>query len=179
MAQLLIFTFVLLLSLQPKMASATQQILQGTLHHSSQVRFEVIDGFAFQNYIKVYLDQKHLGNFMGSNGLGVNRFKLKVSELEAAVFEHGGHFYLPLTGRLQNGEPEIQQIIHFPDTRAQASTPLLGQEKCQRLQSEIEKVIREGQSFTHSIEALADKLEDRRPAGQLLDELISMPKLQD
>ncbi len=164
MGQLLIFTIVMLISLQPKVARATQ-ILQGTLHHSSKVRFEVIDGFAFQNYIKVYLDQKHLGNFMGTNGLGVNRFKLKVTELEAAVYEYGGHFYLPLSGRLHNGEPEIQQIIHFPETSSQASTQMMGPEKCQRLQSEVEKVIREGQVFSHSLSTLADKLQDRRPAS--------------
>ena len=173
MRQVLIFTILLMISLQPKVASATQ-ILQGTLHHSSKIRFEVIDGFAFQNYIKVYLDQKHLGNFMGTNGLGVNRFKLKVAEIEAAVYEYGGHFYLPLSGRLHNGEPEIQQIIHFPESSSQASTHHIGQEKCQRLQSEIEKVVREGQSLTNSLGALADKFEDRRPASEpvLLEDWI-------
>jgi hypothetical protein len=92
-----------------------QTILQGELIEASRVRFELVDGLAFQNSIRVIVDEQELGHFLGTGGTWARTLERKVEQLNQERLSHNGSFYLPLATRSVRGRSVIEQIIHFPD----------------------------------------------------------------
>lgn len=90
-----------------------QHILQGQLFDASEVEFELINGFAFQNSILIRLNHEPYGHFNGPVGIRAQKLQSMIDELNLAK-KSGGKFYLPTGSRFQKGSPVVQSIIHFP-----------------------------------------------------------------
>jgi len=93
-----------------------QHILQGELFSASEVDFELIDGFAFQNSILVRLQGEPYGHFNGTVGMRAQKMQSLINELNQAK-EQGGQFYLPMGAKRQRGTPTVQSIVHFPNAK--------------------------------------------------------------
>lgn len=96
-----------------------KHILQGELVDASAVHFEVVDGFAFQNAIRVWIGEVEHGLFLATEGTRAKKLHEMVEQLKQTQQSEGGHFYLPLSGKIVRGDPIIGEIIHFPTTGAQ------------------------------------------------------------
>lgn len=104
--------FILSLLLLPVRLFAVT-ILQGQLIPAENVEFELIDGFVFQNSIRIKVDGEELGHFFGSGGTWATTFERKVNELNGVQ----GMFYLPVSKRTLRGHQVVEQIVHFPEQR--------------------------------------------------------------
>lgn len=151
-------------------------MVQGELVPVSQVRFEVIDGFAFQNYIKVYVNGLHVGNYMGPMGTKAQVFKKKVEQLEQKVMVEGGSYYLPIKARAVRGENVIEKIVHFPQARAQGSSRDLAscESQLKELENRASLIYQESLRVSRPLEQLLEQMQSRTQQlgeSEIMDEL--------
>lgn len=159
----ILFIFTLF---KPLWASSIE-VTKGELIAASQVRFEMIDGFAFQNYIKVYIEGLHVGNYMGPIGTQADDYKEMVEELEQKVRVSGGNFYLDIKERKMHGEKVVEKIVHFPHARTidEASYDLAScQQELRDLENRASMIFQESLRATEPLEKLIKHMKKREPA---------------
>lgn len=144
-------------------------VVQGELVPVSQVRFEVIDGFAFQNFIKVYVNGLHIGNYIGPMGTKTVEFRKKVESLQNMALVQGGAYYLPKKTKPIRGENVIEKIVHFPEAkRSFASGNDLA--SCEKQLLELENraslIYRESLKVSRPLEQLLQQMQSRQPLGE-------------
>lgn len=144
--------------------SSDNGVIQGQLVPVSQVKFEVIDGFAFQNYIKVYVKDLHVGNYMGPMGTKEVEFKEKVKLLEQRSLVQGGNYYLPIKDRTVRGEKIVEKIVHFPEAqRVQGESSDLAacENQLRELENRTSLIYQESLKVSRPLEQLLQQMQSR------------------
>lgn len=166
-----LFLFICLFAIAPFTTSWALEsgVVQGELVPVSQVRFEVIDGFAFQNYIKVYVKGLHVGNYVGPMGTKAAEFKNKVETLQKMAMVQGGTYYLPAKARPVRGENVIEKIVHFPEAvKKQGLNKDLASCEAQlrELENRASLIYQESLRVSRPLEQLLQQMQSRQELGE-------------
>jgi hypothetical protein len=142
-------------------------LVRGELISTSTVRFQLIDGFAFQNYIKIYVDGLHVGNYIGAMGAPADKYKKMIDDLEHKVRISGGNFYLDIKERKMHGEKVVEKIVHFPKILniEEAAYDLAScQQELRDLENRASMIFQESLRATEPLEKLIQHIKKRKPA---------------
>lgn len=163
----LILLISLIFSLNVPLHASQTGLVQGELTPTSKVRFQLIDGFAFQNYVKVYVDGLHVGNYIGAMGTPASKYRKMIDELEQKVRVSGGNFYLDIKERKIHGERIVEKIVHFPHIQ-NAEEAAYDLASCQQELRDIENraamIFQESQRVTKPLEKFIEHIKKRTPA---------------
>jgi hypothetical protein len=142
-------------------------LVKGELVSTSTVRFQLIDGFAFQNYIKIYVDGLHVGNYIGAVGAPADKYQKMIDDLEHKVRISGGNFYLDIKGRKMHGERVVEKIVHFPkvlNIEETAYDLASCQQELRDLENRASMIFQESLRATEPLEQLIQHMKKRNPA---------------
>lgn len=144
-------------------------LVQGELIATSKVRFQLIDGFAFQNYIKIYVDGLHVGNYIGPMGTPASKYSDMIDELQQKVRVSGGNFYLDIKDRKMHGERVVEKIVHFPNVQnmEEASYDLAScQQELRDIENRASMIFQESMRATEPLEQFIKHMKKRAPTSE-------------
>lgn len=163
----LISLISLIFMLTTQAYSSLDGVVEGELTAASRVHFQLIDGLAFRNYIKVYVDGLHIGNYIGDMGARAQKYQDLIDQLEQKTSISGGNFYLDIKKRKIHGERVIEKIVHFPHVQNNQETAYdlaSCQQELKDLENRASLIFQKSLRATEPLEQLINHMKKRRPA---------------